>query len=102
MEQKIQKTFFVFHIIAFELEVATFDNIEQDTWQYWTGYLKLAVNVLTNTIKISSNTRGEILQISFRQNDEKHYKGAVMEILEVFCTISHVYDWRSVFSNTAF
>ena len=39
--------------------------------QSWTGYLPSAVNVLTNTPKISRNTRGDFSQINFHQNDEK-------------------------------
>ena len=39
--------------------------------QTWTGYLPLAVNVLTNTPKISANTRGNIFQTNFPENDEK-------------------------------
>ena len=39
--------------------------------QPWTGYLPSAVTVLTNTSKISPNTRGEIFQINFNENDEK-------------------------------
>ena len=31
MEQKIEKKFFVFHILAFELEVANSRDIEKDT-----------------------------------------------------------------------
>ena len=31
MEQKIQKKFFVFQILAFELGVANSPNVEQDT-----------------------------------------------------------------------
>ena len=32
MEQKIEKEFFVFQKIAFELGVANSSNIEQETW----------------------------------------------------------------------
>ena len=39
--------------------------------QPWTGYLPSAVNVLTDTPKISPHTRGDILQINFPGNDEK-------------------------------
>ena len=37
----------------------------------WTKYLPSAVNVLILTPKISPNTRGDILQINFLENDEK-------------------------------
>ena len=39
-----------------------------------------AVNVLTKTPNISSNTRGDIFQINFTENDKKRDKSAVMEI----------------------
>ena len=42
--------------------------------QSWTGYLSSAVNVLRNTTKISRNTREDIFQINFRENDEKTWK----------------------------
>ena len=60
-----------------------------------------AVNVLTSTPKISPNTRGDILQINFPENDEKHDKRAFMEISQVFGTFSDV-DCQSVFWNGAF
>ena len=82
MEQKIQKFFFVFQIISFELGVANFLSS--------TGYLSSAVNVLTNTLKILRNTMGEIFQINIPDNDEKGDKSAHMEIWQVFETLSHV------------
>ena len=39
---------------------------------------------------------GDIFQIYFRQNDEKHYKTAVMDISKVFGTLLHV-GCQSVF-----
>ena len=48
--------------------------------QTWTGYLPSAVNVLTKTPNISSNTRGDIFQMKFTENDKKRDKSAVMEI----------------------
>ena len=57
-----------------------------------------AVHVLTNTPKISPNTRGDILQIDFPENDEKHDKSAFMEISQVFGTLSHV-DCQCAFWN---
>ena len=70
-------------------------------FQCSTGYMPSAVYVLTNTIKILPNTRGDLLQINFPQNDEKHNKSTLMEILQVFRTTSHV-DCKSVFWNGAF
>ena len=57
--------------------------------------------MLTKTSKILPNTRGDIFQITFPQNDEKHEKSALMDILQVFSTISHV-DCQSVFRNAGF
>ena len=64
MEQKIEKISFVFQIIAFKLGLANF-------CQSSTGYLPSAVSVLARTLKNLPNTRGEIFQINFPQNDEK-------------------------------
>ena len=36
--------------------------------------------MLTNTSKISPNTRGDTFQINFNENDEKHDKWPLMEI----------------------
>ena len=38
--------------------------------QYSIGYLPSEVNLLTNTPKISHNTRGDIFQINFSENDK--------------------------------
>ena len=48
--------------------------------QSWIGYLALAVSVLTYNPKISRNTKGDIFEINFPENDEKHDKIALMEI----------------------
>ena len=48
--------------------------------QSWTGYLSSTINMLTNTSKISPNTRGDTFQINFNENDEKHDKWPLMEI----------------------
>ena len=66
-----------------------------------TGYLPSAVNVLTNTTRISPITRGDIFQINFPQNDEKHDKIAVMDISQGSGTLSHV-DSQRIFWNSAF
>ena len=39
--------------------------------QTWTRYLLSTVYVLTNTSKISTNTKGFIFQINLPENDEK-------------------------------
>ena len=44
---------------------------------------------------------GEILKINFPENDEKHHKNALMEILQVFGMLSNV-DCQRVFANGAF
>ena len=42
--------------------------------QSWTGYLALSVNVVTNTPKISLNTRADIFQIKPPEDDEETWK----------------------------
>ena len=39
-----------------------------------TGYLPSTANLLTNTTKTSPNTRGDILQINFLENDKKTWQ----------------------------
>ena len=60
--------------------------------------LGIVSQCVRNTPKILHNTRGEILQIKFNENDEKHDKSALMEIWQVFGTLSHA-DCKSVFCN---
>ena len=50
-----------------------------------------AVNLLTNTNKVAPITGGDIFGMNFPENDEKHGKGARMEIWQVFGTVSHVH-----------
>ena len=69
--------------------------------QSWTRYLSAAIHVLTNIFKISASTMGEILQVNFPENDEKHDKYALMEILQVSGMISNAAGQR-LFSNGAF
>ena len=45
--------------------------------------------MLTNTPKFSPKPRAEIFQINFPEFDEKHDKSALMEISQVFWTLSH-------------
>ena len=42
--------------------------------QSWTRYLSSAYNVLTNTHKISPNTKGSNFQINFPENDKKTWE----------------------------
>ena len=55
-----------------------------------------AVNVLTNTPKISSNTMGDILQINFPENDENHDTSPLMEHSQLLGKPSHI-DFQCVF-----
>ena len=68
--------------------------------QSWTWYLPLAVNVLLNLSKISPTTGEVILQINLPENDEKTWKSALMDLLEVLVTLSHV-GCQSLFRNGA-
>ena len=61
MEQKIEKIFFVFQVIAFELGVANSRSL----------YMASPINVLRNTPKISVKTREDIFQINFSETNEK-------------------------------
>ena len=88
MEQKIEKFFFRFSNNCIELGAANFLSS--------TGYLSSADNVLTNTVKISRNTMGEIFQINIPDNDEKQDKSALLDIWQVFGKLSHA-DCQSVF-----
>ena len=64
MEQKVEKKILVFQINPFELRVTNSQNLEWDT-------SASPGNVLTNTTKISPNSRGTIFGINFLENDEK-------------------------------
>ena len=55
--------------------------------QSQTGYLSLAVNVLTNTPKISHTDKGDIFEIISLQKDEKYDKKIIIDILQVFGTL---------------
>ena len=56
----------------------------------------MTVNVETKTPKIPLDTVRDIFQINFPENDEKHDKSILMEILQVVAMLSHV-DSQSVF-----
>ena len=64
MEQKVEKKILVFQINPFELRVTNSQNLEWDT-------SASPDIVLTNTTKISPNSRGTIFGINFLENDEK-------------------------------
>ena len=94
MEQKIEKKFSVFQIIAFELTVGYSRNLEQDTWygQSMCEQTPLRFHVtLGETFSKSTSLRMM----------KKHDKSTLMEISQVFVTLSHV-DCQSVFGNGAF
>ena len=69
--------------------------------QSWTGYLPSAVNVLTNTPKISSVTRETFFESTSLRMMKKHDKSALMEISQVFGTLSQV-DSQSIFWSGTF
>ena len=89
MEQKIEKKFFVFQITAFELGIANCRNARQDTCNRrsicqqtpLTFYRKLGET-------FSKSTSLKMMK--------KHDKYSLMEISQVFWTLSHV-DCQSVF-----
>ena len=60
-----------------------------------------AVNVSTNTGKISPITRGDIFGMNFLENDQKRDKSTLLEILQVFWTLSYV-DSQCVYGNGGF
>ena len=89
MEQKIQNKFSVFQIIAFELGVRNSHNLEQDTchWQPIIEKTPLRLHL----------TLGEIFSKSTSlRMMKKLEKWALMEILQLFGTLSHV-DYQSVY-----
>ena len=83
MEQKIEKMFFVFQILAFELEVPNSRNIEQDTFHQTPIRFHLTLGET-----FSKSTSVKLMK--------KHDKSALMEISPVFGTVLHV-DCQSVF-----
>ena len=82
MEQQIEKKFLVFRIIGFELRVANSRNPEQDTCHrqsmYEQGPLRFHVT-LRETFSKSTSLRMM----------KNHDKSPLMEIWQVFGTISH-------------
>ena len=93
MEQKIQKKLFVFQILAFELGIANSRNIEQDICYHQSLCSQTPLRFhLTLGETFSKSTFPKMMTI--------HNKGALMEILQVFVTLSHVHSLR-VFRNDA-
>ena len=85
----MEKKFFVFQIIAIELGVANSRNVQQDTWHRQA--------MCQQTHQSFHLTLGEIFsKPSSLRMMNKHHKWAVMEILQVFWTLSYV-DGQSVF-----
>ena len=64
MEQKYEKTLFVFFISAFELGVANCHTSQE-------GHLSSTDNKFTNARKILHITKGDIFQVSFTQTYEE-------------------------------
>ena len=89
MEKKIQKKFFLFNIIEFQLRVANSQNLEHDTCHRQSickeKYQRFHVT-LGETFSKSNSMRMM----------KKHDKSALMEISQVFGTLSHV-DLKSLF-----
>ena len=89
MELKVQKKFFVFQIIGFELGVAKSHNLEQDTWH--------RQSICEQTPPRFNLTLGETFSKSTStRRMKKHDKITLMEILQVVGTLSHV-DCQSVY-----
>ena len=67
MQTKIEKIFFDFKIIAFELVALNIPFTERE-------YLSLHVNVLTKNLKISDTTNTEIFELILFQIDQKTWQ----------------------------
>ena len=61
-----------------------------------TEYLSAAIHVLTNTFNISPNTKGDIFQINFPENDEKTWSKGSHGDFQVFVMLSNN-ECQSVF-----
>ena len=94
LERKIEKKACIFKIIAFEFGVANSRNIQEDTWHRQAmcqqTHLRFHL-ILGETFSVSNSPR------MMQKND----KCAVIEISQVFGTLSHV-DGESVFRNGGF
>ena len=89
MEQKFEKMLLVFQIVAFELGVANSHNIEQDTYHPHSMCLKAAP-------RFNLTLEQAFSKATFLEMMKRHDKSALMEILQVFETVSHA-DCQSVF-----
>ena len=89
MEQKIEEKFFVFQIIAFEFGVASSCYIEQETCHRQPMCQQIPLRFHLTLAEIFSKSR-------FPKMMKKNHKSALIEILQVFETLSHV-DCQSVF-----
>ena len=88
MEQKLEKKFFVFQIIAFELGVANSRNLEQDICHRQSMCERTGLRFhITLGETFSKSTSLRMMK--------KHDKSTVTEISQVFGTISH-FDCESV------
>ena len=89
MEQKIQKKILTFEITAFELVVANSRDIQQNTWHLEAMCQQTHVRFqLTIGETFSKSTSLRMMKT--------HDKSALIEISQVFGTLSHV-DCPSVF-----
>ena len=89
MEQKIEKNYFVCQIIAFELGVANSHNLEQDTCR------RQSMSSQT-PLRFSLTLEETFSKSTFLRMIKQHDKSAIMEISQVFGTLSHV-QCKSVF-----
>ena len=60
MEEKIDKKFFIFETMAFELVPSKLCTLQRE-------YLLWAVNVFTNSVKISDQTNADFFQLNISQ-----------------------------------
>ena len=81
MQQKFEEIFFVFEIVAFEL-------IAVETRFYWEReYLSSAVDMLTNSLKISDSSKTGAFELIFFQSEQeiwqKYYRADLRYILDL-------------------
>ena len=79
MEKKIEKKI-VFEKIAFQFISLNTNFTERE-------YLSLAVNMLTNSLKIWDTTKKKLLELKFFQIDRKIWKATPVKISAVFRTL---------------
>ena len=79
MHRKKEEKFFASQIIAFELAAVTFSSYQDSSYS--------AVNVLTNSPKISDITKRDISKFNFPKSDEKYNKSPLLQISVVFETL---------------